>query len=179
MANNKASQKNDNVIPIRDLIFHCLKNWYWFVLSLTIASAIAVYVIKSTPPKYMRHAEILIKESDRGSGAGTGSTFKELGTSRTTANAENEITALKSVEIMKEAIRRLRLDIEFRGEGTFFNGIIYKERPLKIATLDLNESDAATFTAVITSDSTVALSNFTFRDEPLTGGNIQAVDSGK
>ena len=175
MANNKASQKNDNVIPIRDLIFHCLKNWYWFVLSLTIASAIAVYVIKSTPPQYLRHAEILIKESDRGSGAGTGSTFKELGTSRTTANAENEITALKSVEIMKEAIRRLRLDIEFRGEGTFFNGIIYKERPLKIATLDLNESDAATFTAVITSDSTVALSNFTFRGEPLTGGNIQAV----
>lgn len=175
MANNNASHKNDNVIPIRDLIFHCLKNWYWFVLSLTIASAIAVYVIKSTPPKYMRHAEILIKESERGSGAGTGSTFKELGNSRTTANAQNEITALQSVEIMKEAIRRLRLDIEFHGEGTFFNGIIYRERPLRITTLDLTESDKATFTAVITSDSTVTLSNFTFRGESLTGTAIQAV----
>ena len=50
MANNKADKKRSNVIPIRDLIFHCLKNWYWFVLSLTIASGIAIYKIKSTPP---------------------------------------------------------------------------------------------------------------------------------
>ena len=172
MANNK--KKNDNVIPIRDLIFHCLKNWYWFALSLTIASGIAIYQIKSTPPKYVRYAEILIKEGEQGGGSGTGGTFKEMSSSRTTANAENEITALKSVEIMKEAIRRLALEIEFRGEGRFFNGIIYKERPLKIRAIDLIESDIASFTAVITSDSTVALKDFSFNGEILTDGAVQA-----
>ena len=122
MANNK--KNNDNVIPIRDLIFYCLKNWYWFVISLTIASGIAIYQIKSTPPIYVRYAEVLIKESEQGGGGGTGGTFKEMSSSRTTANAEHEITALKSVEIMKEAIRRLGLEIGFKGEGRFFNCII-------------------------------------------------------
>ena len=175
MAHNKADKrKNDNVIPIWDLLFHCFRNWYWFVLSLTIASGIAVYVIKSTPPKYVRYAEILIKEGDRGGGSGTGSTFKELGSSRTTADAKNEITALQSAEIMKEAIRRLGLEIEFKSKGKFYDGIIYNERPLKIKAIDLNESDVATFAAVITGDSTVILKDFTYNGGPIGYSEIVA-----
>lgn len=176
MANKK---KNDNVIPIRDLIFYCLRKWYWFVISLTIAMCIAVYQIKSTPPQYLRYAEVLIKEGEQRGGAGTGSTFKELGSSRTTADAENEITALQSVEIMKEVIRRLALEIEFKGEGRFFNGIIYKDRPLKIKTLDLGESDRATFTAIITSDSTILLKDFTFNGDILDDGATVTAVIGK
>lgn len=174
MANNKADKRNNNVIPIRDLIFHCLKNWYWFILSLTIASGIAVYQIKSTPPKYVRYAEVLIKESDQRGGSGTGSTFKEMGSSRTTADARNEIAALQSVELMKEAIRRLGLDIEFKNFGRFFDGIIYKNRPLNIKILDLCENDIATFTTVITTDSTVTLKEFTYNGEPLDVEALQA-----
>ena len=168
MAHNKPDKKNnDNVIPIKDLLFHCLRNWYWFALSLTIASGIAVYIIKSTPPQYKRYAEILIKESEQGTGTGTGNTFNELGNSRTTADAKNEITVLQSVEIMKEAIRRLGLETEFMGDGRFYRGIIYKDWPLKIEALDLNERDAATFTTIITSDSTIVLKEFTYNNEPI------------
>ena len=175
MAHNKADKRNnDNVIPIKDLLFHCLRNWYWFALSLAIASGIAAYVIKSTPAQYKRYAEILIKESEQGGGAGTGSTFKELGSSRTTANAQDEITVFKSVEIMKEAIRRLGLETEFMGDGRFYKSIIYKDRPLKIETLDLNESDIATFTATITGDSTVTLKEFTYNGEPASNVIIDA-----
>ena len=175
MANNKANKrKNENVIPVRDLIFYCLKNWYWFVISLSIASAVAVYQIKSTPPRYLRYAEILIKESEQSGGTGTGSTFKEMGSSRTTAKAANEITALRSVEIMKEAIRRLGLEIELKDNGRFYNGIIYHNKPLKIVTLDLNEKDAATFTAIITSDSTVTLKDFSYGNEVPSATAIQA-----
>ena len=175
MAHNKADKRNnDNVIPIKDLLFYCLKNWYWFALSLTIASGIAVYIIKSTPPQYKRYAEILIKESEQGSGSGTGSTFKELGSSRTTADAQNEITVLQSVEIMKETIRRLGLETEFMGDGRFYRGIIYKDRPLRIKVLDLNERDIATFTAIITGDNTVTLKEFTYNGEPAGESIIEA-----
>lgn len=175
MAHNKADKRNnDNVIPIKDLLFHCLRNWYWFALSLTIASGIAVYVTKSTPPQYRRYAEILIKESEQSGGSGTGSTFKEIGSSRTTADANNEMIVLQSVEIMKEAIRRLGLETEFKGDGRFYKGIIYKDRPLRIKPLDLNEHDIATFTATITSDSTVALKEFTYNSEPIGYGIVEA-----
>ena len=172
MTNNK---KNDNVIPIKDLIFYCLRKWYWFVISLIIASGIAVYQIKSTPPKYVRYAELLIKEGKQGGGGGTGSTFKEMGSSRTTAKAAHEITALQSVEIMKDAIRRLGLEIEIKGEGRFYDGMIYGNRPLSIKVLDLNESDIATFTAIITSDSTVTLKNFTLNGELLNSNEIMGL----
>ena len=172
MDNNK---KNDNIIPIRDLIFYCLRKWYWFVISLIIASGIAVYQIKSTPPKYVRYAELLIKEGEQGGGGGTGSTFKEMGSSRTTAKAAHEITALQSVEIMKDAIRRLGLEIEFKGEGRFYDGIIYNDKPLSIKALDLSESDIATFTAIITSDSTVTLKNFTLNGELLNSNEIMGL----
>ena len=175
MAHNKAyRKKNDNVIPIRDLLFHCIKNWYWFLLSLTIASGIAVYVIKSTPPQYVRYAEVLIKESEQGGGSGTGSTFREMGSSRTTADAKNEITVLRSVEIMKEAIRRLGLEFEFKSKGRFYDGIIYKERPLRIKTLDLNENDNATFTASTTGDNTITLKDFTCNGKPFENYSIIA-----
>lgn len=175
MANNRANnKKNDNVIPIRDLIFYCLKNWYWFVISLTIALGVAAYYIKSTPPKYVRYAEVLIKESGKSGGGGTGSTFKEMGNSRTTADAQNEIIALQSVEIMKEAIRRLGLEVELKGEGRLYNGIIYSQRPFKIAFPDLNENDKASFTATITTDSTVTLKDFVFNGERQGDGVIVA-----
>lgn len=175
MAHNKADKRNnDNVIPIKDLLFHCLKNWYWFALSLTIASGIAVYIIKSTPPQYKRYAEILIKESEQGGSSGTSSTFKELGSSRTTADAKNEITVLQSVEIMKEAILRLGLETEFKVDGSFYKGTVYKDRPLKIKVLDLNERDIATFTATITGDNTVTLKEFTYNGEPAGESIIEA-----
>ncbi len=174
MADNKShKKKNENILPIRDLIFHCLKRWYWFVITVGIALGVAAYKIKSTPPQYVRYAEVLIKESGDGGGSGAGSTFKQMGEARTSADAAHEVIAFKSADNMKEAIRRLGLEIEFRTEGRFYDGIIYSDRPLKIKTLDLNESDAAEFTAVITSDSTVILKNFSINGESL-GGRVTA-----
>ncbi len=180
MANDrfeKKKKKNSNIVPIRDLMFHCLKNWYWFVISLTITLGVAAYIIKSTPPQYMRYAEILIKENSNGGGNGGGSTFKELGNSRTSADASHEMIALTSVDNMKEAISRLELDIEFKGKGTFYDGIIYKEKPLKIKFLELNERDGARFSAEITSDNTVRLKDFYINGESLGGDIIAYTDS--
>ncbi|MBQ5895813.1 MAG: polysaccharide biosynthesis tyrosine autokinase [Bacteroidaceae bacterium] len=173
MADNKShKKKNENILPIRDLIFHCLKKWYWFVISVGVALGVAAYKIKSTPPQYRRYAEILIKESGEGGNNGVGSTFKEFGNSRTSANVAHEVIAFTSADNMKEAIRRLGLEIEFKAKGTFYDGIIYSDRPLKIKALDLNESDAAGFTAVITSDSTVTLKKFSINGESLDGNIV-------
>ena len=43
MANRK-SKNNENVLPIRDLLFHCIAKWWWFAISLTIAMGAAVVV---------------------------------------------------------------------------------------------------------------------------------------
>lgn len=159
MANNKARQRNENIIPVQDLIFHCISKWYWFVITVCTALLMAVLYILTTPPMYVRSTEILFKEESKGSTGGSGS-FKEIGSSQLVSKTSNEIKALLSPGVMCEVVERLKLDIEQRTEGRFFNGLVYGHRPLEIEFPDLSKKDVATFTAIIKNDSCITLSSF-------------------
>ena len=169
MANRK-SKNNENVLPIRDLLFHCIAKWWWFAISLTIAMGAAVVYILSTPPVYVRSAEILIKEAGKGGGSNTLNSFA---TEQSTADASIEMQALRSPGIVREVIDRLDLDIDYKGRGRFYDGIMYVARPIKVTAIDLRESDAATFTATLAGDNSLVLSDFTKNGNSLTG-NVRA-----
>ncbi|MBR3915559.1 MAG: polysaccharide biosynthesis tyrosine autokinase [Bacteroidaceae bacterium] len=175
MANKRTKRRNDNVIPIQDLLFHCLSKWHWFAISLTITIGIAVLYILSTAPTYMRSTEILIKEDGKNTRGGNEG-LKNIGAGFIATNATNEIKALQSPGIMREAVKRLRLDIEQFGDGHLRKGIIYRERPLEIEFLDLRERDDATFTATIKPDSTIQLTNFTRNGKIMQGDCIATMN---
>ena len=169
MANRKA-RNNENVIPIRDLLFHCISKWWWFAISLTISIGAAVVYILSTPPVYVRSTEILIKEESKGGGGGA---LKDFATEQSTAKAEIEMQALRSPGIVREAVERLGLAIDYKGKGRFYDGIIYASCPIKAKTLDLRDSDAATFTITLSADSSLTIGNFILNGNSLAG-NINA-----
>ena len=159
MANKKAKQRNENIIPVQDLIFHCLSKWYWFIISIGVSLLFAVLYILTTPPVYVRSTEILFKEESKGS-TGGGSSFKEIGSSQLVSKTDNEIKALLSPGIMREVVKRLGLDIEYSTEGRFFDALVYGHRPLKINTIDLRKSDEASFIMTIKEDDRIELTNF-------------------
>lgn len=168
----RRKRQNENVLPIRDLLFHCFAKWYWFAISLAVTMSMAVIYILSTPPIYVRSAEILIKEEGKGSG---NSMFKDFAAKQSSADAAIEVQALRSPGIVREAIERLGLEIEYKGEGQFYDGVIYSTRPIIISTIDLRQSDAATFSATLNNDSTIALSGFSRNGTILAGtakGNL-------
>ena len=167
MANKKTKQRNENIIPVQDLIFHCLSRWYWFIFSIGISLLIAVLYILMTPPVYVRSTEILFKEESKGSSVG-GSSFKEIGSSQLVSKTDNEIKTLLSPGIMREVIQRLNLDIEYRTKGRFFNSLVYGHRPLEINTIDLRKSDAASFVATIDNDNSIVLTKFVKNGKELT-----------
>lgn len=175
MANKKARQKNENIIPVQDLIFHCLSKWYWFIISTGMALLLAVLYILSTPPVYVRSTEILFKEEEQGSSGGSNSAFKEIGSAQVISKTENEIKVLTSTGIMREVVDSLALDIEYQIDGTFFRGIIYSQRPFTVKTLDLKRSDAATFTTRIKNDSCILLSDFAKNGNRLSSATIEAL----
>lgn len=159
MANKKAKQRNENIIPVQDLIFHCLSKWYWFIISIGVSLLFAVLYILTTPPVYVRSTEILFKEESKGSSGG-GSSFKEIGSSQLVSKTDNEIKALLSPGIMREVVKRLGLDIEYRTQGRFFDALIYGNRPIVVKTIDLRKSDAASFVATINDDNSITLTTF-------------------
>lgn len=162
----RRAKNNENVLPIRDLLFHCIANWYWLLLSLCITVGIAVLYILSTPPVYVRSAEILIKESGTGGGSGA---FKDFAAQQTTANASIEVQVLRSPGIVREAIKRLGLQVDYRGKGRFYNGIIYTARPIKATFLDMRESDIAKFTMRTEGNRCITLSSFVKNGKELEG----------
>lgn len=159
MVNKKAKQRNENIIPVQDLIFHCLSKWYWFIISIGVSLLFAVLYILTTPPVYVRSTEILFKEESKGS-TGGGSSFKEIGSSQLVSKTDNEIKALLSPGIMREVVKRLGLDIEYSTEGRFFDALVYSHRPLEISTIDLRKSDEASFIMTIKGDDRIELTNF-------------------
>ncbi len=170
MANRKPNKRDENILPIRDLIFHCLSKWYWFVVTLTISSALAVLYILSTPPVYVRSTEILIKEDIQRKGGSQA--FQNFAASQSTANAMEEVKAFQSPGIMTKVIERLNLDIEYYTEGDFFDVLVYSTRPMRIATLDLREGDRATFNATIIGRDSIELNSFRSEESPLSGSII-------
>lgn len=167
MTNKRVAHNNENVLPIRDLIFHCLSKWYWFVITVGVSLGIAVLYILSTPPVYVRHCEILIKENSNKPESNLN--FQSLASSQSSANATEEIKALRSPGIMRKVIERLGLDIEYKGDGRLYDGIIYVTRPIRLSMPDLHESDRATMNVALTADGKVTLTSFTLNDKPLKG----------
>lgn len=165
MAKKRVAQNSENILPIRDLIFHCLAKWYWFVITVGVSLGIAVLYILSTPPVYQRHAEILIKEESEKRGGGQG--LQNFASSQSSADAGEEMKILRSPGIMRKVVERLNLDVEYRGDGNFFDGIIYQLRPIKLTALDLRESDDATMNATVTVEGKIKLESFTLNGKEL------------
>ena len=53
-------------INLSDIINIFISRWYWFVLSVFVALALAFLYLARTPFVYTRYAEILIKEDKKG-----------------------------------------------------------------------------------------------------------------
>ncbi len=58
-----------DVIDIRELILTCLRNWYWFALSIVFCVGVAALYIFSTTPKFSVSSSIMVRLSDDGGGA--------------------------------------------------------------------------------------------------------------
>ena len=170
MVKKRVAQNSENILPIRDLIFHCLAKWYWFVITVGVSLGIAVLYILSTPPVYQRHAEILIKEESEKRGGSQG--LQNFASSQSSADAGEEMKILRSPGIMRKVVERLNLDVEYRGDGNFFDGIIYKLRPIKLTALDLRESDDATMNATVTVEGKIKLESFTLNGKELKNNVI-------
>ena len=109
-------------------------NWYWFVLSLIIFGGIGAIYLRYTTPLYQSTAKLLIKDDDNGSSR-RGSSLQNitnLGTISNSAGIDNEMEILSSHSIAEDAIRDLKLYVNYTTEGKVKDVITYREQPLVV-----------------------------------------------
>ena len=109
-------------------------NWYWFALSLIIFGGIGAIYLRYTTPLYQSTAKLLIKDDDNGSSR-RGSSLQNitnLGTISNSAGIDNEMEILSSHSIAEDAIRDLKLYVNYTTEGKVKDVITYRDQPLVV-----------------------------------------------
>ena len=76
----KTTHKNSNTgIQIKEFLMACLRNWYWFVISIIICGSLAYLYSKSQIQQYRSQALILLTTSTSKSTGSQSQVFSDLG----------------------------------------------------------------------------------------------------
>ncbi len=156
--------EDGNFLRIQDVLYMCLKKWYWFIASLAVVLLIAVYYILSTPPVYTRTASLLIKEDSKGNSLnGAAGVMGDIDLFQTSTNVNNEIQAISSPAVMLDVVKRLRLDISYFVKGKFYDAALYgMTLPFEVVFLDLQDNETASLVVTPEEGGRATLSQFTY-----------------
>lgn len=115
---------------LRATLFRYLRNWPWFLLSVTLLLAAAYAYLLFQQPIYKIQASLLVKDEKKGLGADN--LLKELEIFAPKAVVENEIEILKSYTLMDKVVGRLNLDVQYFASTPFGKREIYGESPVRL-----------------------------------------------
>lgn len=110
-------------------------NWKWFVFSLVICLGLAVVYLRYTTPVYQAFAKLLIKDNDQGSssrGNATMMTALSMGQISNSNGIDNEMEILTSHSIAEQAVRDLKLYVEYYSKGKVKDQLVYKDQPISV-----------------------------------------------
>ena len=112
-------------------------NWKWYLLSVFICLGIAFLYLRYTTPIYNTTAKLLIKDDDNKSGSARGGlqaleSMSNLGIISNSYGVENEEEILTSSTIAEQAVRDLKLYVNYYVKGNVKNKLVYKEQPINV-----------------------------------------------
>ena len=157
--NNKGEEFSFN---IRDLLVLVLKKWYWFALSVIVCLSVAVFHLMSTPKIYERKASILVK--DARTNPTESALFQDLALFEGTNNVNNEAIILKSIKIMSETVRRLKLDVSYTVKDRLRTMDLYMNSPVAFTFIDAEDTHWVSLKAKLLHDNEVAIWDFMHKD---------------
>ena len=108
----------------QDFIRLILPNWYWYLASLIIFVSGAITYLKVTPPKYMRTATVLVKDSRKGSGSEV-TAFSDIMGGIGRRSVDNEIHIFESRRLMESVVKRFDLTTQYSVEEQLRTTDIY------------------------------------------------------
>ena len=164
---NIAQTEHTEEFSIKEFLFLCLSHWQWFVLSVIVCMASAIYILLSTPPVYQRTATILVKDENSKSFNKAQTMFADLGMNME-SNVHNEIQIIQSPDIVMETVKRMSLHVTYQTEGIFHDKTLYGETlPRRVIIQGLPDNEWASMKVEIKDNKTVALSEFVRNDEEI------------
>lgn len=111
-------------------------NWQWFALSVFIFLCGAFIYLRYKSPVYQVSAKMLIKDDDsktmRGGSNQMLANMQDLGFISSSNGIDNEVEILQSHILAEEAVRDLKLYVEYKKEGKIKNRLIYNTQAVNV-----------------------------------------------
>lgn len=167
-------QQNSN-IRMQDFLYLCLAHWQWFLISLIVCFGVAFLYIKTTPPEFYKSASIMIKTDSNGNSiSNNAAMFEDLGVYNGNSSISNEMALIKSPDLMREAVRRLNLDMNYTIDGRFRDVELYgTSLPVRVELPDLKEDQSAQFELTLNRNGEFTISKLALNDNDLNRGDLQ------
>lgn len=137
---NKPNSSHLEKINMRKEIDKYLKNWPWFVLSLSLCIVLGYLYLRYTTPLYNARTTIIIK--DESSIGPESMIYADLGLMGGTSakKIENEIGILRSRNLMNEVVKSLNLNVQYYIEGNINTLQLYEDAPFTLNVLKFDEN---------------------------------------
>lgn len=167
--------KPDDALRVKEFFYLCLAKWRWFVVSVLSCVCVAAFYILCTPPLYTRSAFLMVKEDTKGKAIGSdvASMFADLGLTQASANVNNELLAMRMPSAIKEVVKRLGLDTDYRVNGFLHKETLYgKELPVKVVLPGLEDTESVSFTIQLLPGGKVELDDFKSSERDLESETV-------
>ena len=134
----------------KDVVYLILRNLHWFIICSLIGGAIAYYKVQKQERIYASRSSLLIKTSASGGSEnfrGSAPINKITGAGVVISTVNNEMMVLRSQRNMENMVRALNLNTSYlyKTKMAKRNMDLYKESPIEVKFLDLDEQSAASF----------------------------------
>lgn len=169
-------QKKERGINLKQFLFLCLSNWQWFAISVIICLGLAFLYIKHTAPTYTRNALVMIRTNDDGNSMSANTAMlQDLGINNGNTPVDNEIAIIGSPDLMRDVVRRLRLNISYSTrKGIRTEDLYGSTLPVTVTMPDIPEEDNASFKLHLQSNGDFTITDLklkkkTFERAPIHG----------
>jgi tyrosine-protein kinase Etk/Wzc len=133
-----SSTENQNIkITAKDFIFRYVRYLPLFIISVSIALAIAFLYLRYTVPVYNARAKLLIKTSAQ---TGSNEELDNMFFNRARSNVATEIELLKSLNLAKRVATSLGLQKKYYVKGNVKTTLNYPESPIELDVIKLKDT---------------------------------------
>ena len=152
-------KKDANALTVKDIVITILRNLHWLVLCGVIGGFIGWYKGDQLDRIYESHAKIKIYETAQNSMM---SQLEQMATLRNRSAAKSlndEMIIIKSETAMAEVVQNLNLTTFYNYETKIIKRKreLYKDSPIEVSFLDMNERDRVNMSVLLQNDSLVTL----------------------
>ena len=168
--------QTEDFIRLQDLLYLCLAQWRWFILSLVVTCGIATYYNLTTPNVYQRTASLMIKDESKAQGIGSdvASMFSDMGMGNMKSNVNNELIAIQSPAVLLETGKRLKLDVDYAIDGRFHKEALYgTDLPVTVDFVGFTDEQSGSFKLQLKGDGSYVISKL----KGVTRDNLPVDDS--